>query len=216
MRGRPFGAPPNARAAPSPIRRGDVTFCERREPNPWMPAQALDISALYDRYRDDLLVFLTRRTADPEIAFDLWSETFAQAVVSKRRYRGSTEAEAGAWLYGIARHQLMHYYRRGRAEQRAMARLGIERPALTPAIEADAVRRAGLDSVRGDLAKAITALSAEVRDAIALRIVEELPYADVARRLSISEQAARTRVSRGLRTLADTLDPTSLQEALQS
>ncbi|MDQ8043502.1 MAG: RNA polymerase sigma factor [Solirubrobacteraceae bacterium] len=181
-----------------------------------MPAHQLDITALYERHRDDLLVFLARRTADPEVALDLWSETFAQAILSKRRYRGRTDAEADAWLYGIAKHQLLHWYRRGSAERRAMERLGIERPVLTPEVEESVVRRAGLDAIRGDLADAIGALSHDVREAITLRVVDELPYADVARRLSISEQAARTRVSRGLKALADTLDPRSLEEALQS
>jgi RNA polymerase sigma-70 factor (ECF subfamily) len=181
-----------------------------------MPAPALDIGALCARHRDDLLVFLARRTADPEVALDLWSETFAQAVVSARRFRGSTDAEAGAWLFQIARHQLSRYYRRGQAERRAMERLGIERPPMTPELEADVVRRAGLDELRGELRQAIASLSDDVRDAITLRVVEELPYVAVAERLAISEPAARARVSRGLKHLADTLDPQGAQEALQT
>lgn len=181
-----------------------------------MPVPPIDIASLYARHRDDLLVFLVRRTADPEIALDLWSETFAQAVVSRGRYRGTTDAEAGAWLFSIARHQLSHYYRRGQAERRAMQRLGIERPSLTPEVEAAVIRRAGLDELRGELRDAVGALSSDVREALMLRVVDELPYVDIARRLSISEQAARTRVSRGLKTLAGTLDPRGLQEALQS
>jgi RNA polymerase sigma-70 factor (ECF subfamily) len=44
-------------------------------------------------------------------------------------------------------------------------------------------------------------LSDEQREALQLRVVEETPYEEVARRLGVSEQAARARVSRGLRTL---------------
>src|SRR3954470_22438411 len=85
---------------------------------------AMDVDALYAKHRDALLVFLVRRTADTEVALDLWAETFAQAVASRRRYRGTTEAEAAAWLYAIAKRQLALYYRRGKAEQRALQRLG--------------------------------------------------------------------------------------------
>ena len=88
----------------------------------------MDVDALYQRHRDALLVFLVRRTADTEVALDLWAETFAQAVASHRRYRGKTDAEAAGWLYGIAKRQLALYYRRGHAEQRALNKLGLERP----------------------------------------------------------------------------------------
>jgi RNA polymerase sigma-70 factor (ECF subfamily) len=40
------------------------------------------------------------------------------------------------------------------------------------------------------------------RRAVELRVVEELPYDDVAAALEIHPEAARTRVSRGLRALA--------------
>ena len=181
-----------------------------------MAQAAPDITALYDRYGDDLLVFLVRRTADPELALDLWAETFAQAIVGAGKYRGSTDAEAAGWLYGIAKNQLRHYYRRGKAQQRAMAKLGLERPPLGPQTELEILERAGLAEVRAELAQAVAALSTDLREAIALRVLDERPYPDVAHRLGISEQAARTRVSRGLRQLADALDPADLREALQS
>lgn len=182
-----------------------------------MPSSAPDIALLYDRHGDDLLVFLVRRTADPEVALDLWAETFAQAVVGARRYRGGRdEAETAAWLFGIGRNQLRHYYRRGKAQQRAMQRLGLERPPLGPQTEAELLERAGLAEVRAELARAVAALSTDLSDAVRLRILQDLSYPDVAQRLGISEQAARARVSRALRQLATALDPTDLKEALQA
>lgn len=38
-----------------------------------------------------------------EVARDLTAETFAQAFRGRRRFRGTTEAEAPAWLYTIGR-----------------------------------------------------------------------------------------------------------------
>jgi RNA polymerase sigma-70 factor (ECF subfamily) len=40
---------------------------------------------------------------------------------------------------------------------------------------------------------------------VRLRVVDELPYCEVARRLAITEEAARARVSRALRGLSRTL-----------
>jgi RNA polymerase sigma factor (sigma-70 family) len=174
---------------------------------------SLEIEVLFARHRDELLVFLARRTADVEIALDLWAETFAQAVAGRGRFRGATDEEAAAWLYGIARRQLAGYYRRGEIEQRALARIALERPASTPQLIAEIERRAGLDDLRRALADALARLTPTVRDAVALRIVDELPYPAVARRLGISEPAARARVSRGLSALAELLDRPAIHEA---
>lgn len=55
-------------------------------------------------------------------------------------------------------------------------------------------------------------LSEPVRRAVQLRVVDELDYEVVAQRLSISQPAARARVSRGLSALAQTLDTHAIQE----
>jgi len=181
-----------------------------------MADRELDIGSLYVRHRDDLLAFLVRRTSDIEVALDLWGETFAQALASRGGYRGTTDEEAGAWLYGIARRQLASYYRRGSAERRAMRRLGIERPMIDPDTEAEIVRRAGLDDLREAIAAGVAMLPEDAREAIRLRIVDELSYADLATRLAITEQAARKRVSRGMGMLSRALDTRMLMEALET
>jgi RNA polymerase sigma-70 factor (ECF subfamily) len=176
----------------------------------------LDLDALYERHRRPLLLFFVRRTADTELALDLWAETFAQAVVARRRFRGATEAERAGWLYAIARRQLALYYRRGRAERRALERLNIERPPVDEHVEQQLVREAGLSDLRRELAGALDTLSEDTRRALELRVVHELPFADVARRLSITEPTARARVSRGLRALGHLLDPDAITEATRS
>ena len=174
----------------------------------------VDVEALYARHREELLVFLARRTADPEVALDLWGETFAQAIAGRRRHRGTTDEEAVGWLYAIARKQLALYYRRGMAQRRAMERLNLERPAAEPELLAEISRRAGLTELRAELSAALSELSPGVRSAVQLRIVDELSYADLARRLNISEQAARARVSRGLSSMAGLLDAATIQRAM--
>ena len=180
-----------------------------------MTDRQLDVGRLYVRHREDLLAFIVRRTSDTEVALDLWAETFAQAVASRGRYRGQTDEEAAAWLYGIARRQLARYYRRGSAERRAMNRLGIERPAIDRNTEAEIIRRAGLDDVREAIALGVAMLPEDAREAIRLRIVDELSYPDLAARLAITEQAARKRVSRGMGALSRILDTQTLTEALE-
>jgi RNA polymerase sigma factor (sigma-70 family) len=163
-------------------------------------------SGLYRSAAGDVLVFFARRTYDPEAAADLMAETFAKAYLGRRRFRGSTEEEARAWLFGIARRRFAMYVRRGKAERRALRRLGLERPQLVEGEYARIEEVAGLDAMRGTLAEHLNRLAPAQRSALELRVVRELPYPDVANRLGISEQAARARVSRALRALGSALD----------
>ena len=173
-------------------------------------------SVAYALHARSILVFLARRTCDPETALDLTAETFAQAFESRRRFRGSSDEDAAAWLFGIARNVLSRYVRRGTAERRALTRLGIEVPSLEPEDLVRVVELAGLDDLRGAVAREMGALTDEHREALQLRVVEQLEYDDIARRLAITEPAARARVSRGLRTIGRALDPTTttIQERL--
>ena len=174
--------------------RGDITLDD------------VGFSRLYRSAAQDLLVFFARRTYDADAAADLMAESFAKAYLGRRRFRGSTEEEARAWLFGIARRRFAMYVRRGKAERRALRRLGLERPQLVEWEYARIEELAGLDAMRGPLAEHLGRLAPTQRSAVELRVVRELPYPDVADRLGISEQAARARVSRALRALGSALD----------
>ena len=154
-----------------------------------------------------LLAFFARRTFDVEAAAELTAETFACAFEDRGRFRGSTDAEAAGWLFAIARHQLSRYIRRGIVERKALRRLGIQTPVVADDDHARIVELAGLAELRERLADALAQLPAPQHDALRLRIVDERPYSEVAATLGVSEQAARARVSRALRLLADAADP---------
>jgi RNA polymerase sigma factor (sigma-70 family) len=163
-------------------------------------------SYVYQAKSEEILVFFLRRTFDVELARDLTAETFALAFEHRRRFRGSTDAEAAAWIFSIARRQIARYIRKGVIHRRAVERLGIDMPAVSAEDYQRIVELAGLAELRGAVARAFSTLPTEQREALRLRIVDECPYADVAARLGVSEQTARARVSRGLRRLADAID----------
>ncbi len=166
------------------------------------------LAAAYRRDGRRLLVWLTRRTYDAQLAVDLVGETYARALASRRRYTGdpADEEALAAWTWGIARNVLRDALRRGRAERRALRRLDAEPPHLEPVELRRIEELAELGSLRAALAGALEELSADQREAVRLRVVDELAYPVVAARLGISEQAARARVSRGLRLLAVALE----------
>jgi len=165
-----------------------------------------DISRLYRDHASDVLRFVARRTIQPDVAVDLVAETFAQALTDRASFRGRGEAEALAWIFGIARHQLGKYFRRGVVERRALAKLGLQLAATTDVDFERVEELADLRSERALIADGLAALSQNQREALRLRIVEERSFTDLAKRLGVSEQTARARVSRALRALALTTD----------
>jgi len=169
-------------------------------------------TGLYRANIEQLLVFFTRRTYDPQAALDLAAETFAQAFHSRRTFRGTSDGDATSWLFAIARRQLARYYEHGVVRRRLSQRLVGGIPVASE-VELERIEDlASLQDVRLLLKEQIQALESGQREALWLRVVEEQPYATVAQRLGISEQAARARVSRALRALAEPLARHSKQE----
>lgn len=165
------------------------------------------LTALYDANATKLVVFFTRRVWDPQVAMDLAAETFAQAVESAHRFKGEDASAAQAWLFGIAANKLRRFHRDGATEDRALRRLELRSPVLSDAEFERIEELAGTAELRDMVRGALARLSPEQRDALELRVVEELPYSEVAMRLGASEQAIRARVSRGLQNLAEQLEP---------
>jgi RNA polymerase sigma-70 factor (ECF subfamily) len=158
---------------------------------------------LYDRHAAWIHAYHLRRSDDPDAAHDLTAETFAQAWLSRTRFRDEADGSAAPWLFGIARNVLLVSVRQSRLERQACERLGILEALDRPAATAEPSERwlVGLDDALADL-------PAGQRHALRLRIAEDLGYDEVAEQLATTPQVARARVSRGLVALRATLtDP---------
>jgi RNA polymerase sigma-70 factor (ECF subfamily) len=154
----------------------------------------------YARHEDAVLGFFLRRTRSAELAADLTAETFAAALRSRRSHDAG-RGEARGWLFGIARHVLAASLRRGRVEDDARRRLGMERLVL------DDEALARIEELTGAPAlEALADLPPQQREAIAGRVVEERGYDELAVALECSESVVRQRVSRGLRALRARLE----------
>jgi RNA polymerase sigma factor (sigma-70 family) len=165
--------------------------------------------ALYRRESPMLLTFCARRVLDAETALDLVAETFAQAFKARSTFRGTTRVEARAWLLTIARRQISAYLRKGALDRKLVQKAGLNVPEMAPDEIAEIDRRAGLPALRETLGAELAKLSAEQREALRLRVVEERSYEEVAEWLGVSEATARARVSRGLRAMGRALEGTA-------
>jgi len=160
-------------------------------------ADSAAFAELYRRHVDTVFSWFRRRLE--WAAADLTAETFAQAWISRRRFRDQRSGCALPWLLGIAHNVLRESARRDRIETRARARLGLPLDLAADDGYADVEERL---SPRTALTAALERIPAHEREALELRIVRELGYDEVAARLAIRPAAARLRISRALRRLA--------------
>jgi RNA polymerase sigma-70 factor (ECF subfamily) len=169
---------------------GELLSRTRRDPDAFI--------TVCRRHGEALQVWLRRELGDDELAQEVLAETFAAAWLASGRFRDHGEG-AAPWLHGIARN-LVRRLRRDRAiETRARQRLGL--PILEPDGFERIIEQLGAGQEFETFSEEFERLPSDQREALELRVVEALDYAEVGRRLRISPGAARVRVFRALGAL---------------
>jgi RNA polymerase sigma factor (sigma-70 family) len=154
---------------------------------------------LYEQHAQPLFGFLAYRTGDRTLAEDLLADTFERALRG-RRWFDRRKATEKTWLYSIALNCLRDHARRQAAEGRALERKRASE--LGPSADY------GLEDIErnDDLKKALETLSAEEREAIALRFGADLTVPEIAKLSNQSLTTVEGRVYRALRKLREELD----------
>jgi RNA polymerase sigma-70 factor (ECF subfamily) len=151
--------------------------------------------ALYAAFAGRLRGYLLSQCRDAALADDLLQETFMQIHRSRRTYQPGRPVTP--WIYAIARHVYLMKRRsagrRARFEESlaADARAGTEssRDPLETMVQGDEVRRA------------LTAIPADQREALLMHHVQGWSFVEIAGRLGIRVNAAKTRAFRGMRKM---------------
>jgi RNA polymerase sigma-70 factor (ECF subfamily) len=164
------------------------------------PMRDDEFEELYASEAQGVFAFLVYRTGDRALAEDLVADAFERALGARGRYdrrRGSRKT----WLYAIALNVLRDHARRAAAEGRALERVGGGQPE-----GAEDARLTALEE-RDAVLGALATLSAEEREALALRFGADLSVPEIARALGEPLQRVEGRVYRGLRKLRERLEP---------
>ena len=151
-------------------------------------------AALWRTYQAPLLRYLrARRTPSPD---DVASQVWIDVATSFGRFEGGDD-DFRRWLFTIA-------HRRSVDEVRRLVRSSASHPPLAVRA-ADHIAGADIDHEAFDALDRAVALVATLPDnqaeAVMLRVVNDLPIADVASVLNISEGNVRVLVHRGLTRL---------------
>jgi RNA polymerase sigma factor (sigma-70 family) len=149
-----------------------------------------EFAALFDRHFDAVHRYLERRLGR-EIADELASETFVQALAARERYDPSRES-ARPWLFGIAANLARHQRRKEGRRSRAYARAAQSRVAET--VEVDG--RIDAASQGPDLTRALSSLAEPDREALLLYAWADFSYEEVGAALDIPVGTVKSRISR--------------------
>lgn len=152
---------------------------------------------LYLRHRRDLFRYVRARTPDDETAADIVSATFERALVGIGGYR-STGGGFRAWIFRIARNQVVDGSRRRRTAERHAPTL--QRWSTEQAGPDDGVLTAeAIDQLRG----LVRRLPDAQREAVLLRYAGGLTTREIAATLGRSEAAVQKLITRTLASLKE-------------
>jgi RNA polymerase sigma-70 factor (ECF subfamily) len=153
-----------------------------------------DFERLFEEHAQPLFGFLAYRTGDSVLAEDLLADTFERALRARKRF-DRRKASEKTWLYAIALNLLRDNARRLKAESRALERIPQETP--------DAPDSLAAVEHRDEVQRAMSVLSDEEREAIALRFGGDLTVPEMAKLLDEPLPRVEGRVYRSLRKLRD-------------
>ncbi len=155
---------------------------------------------------------IVRILGDEDEAQSVLQETFLQAYERVHTFRG--ESKITTWLYAIGINLSRAALRKSR-RLTPMEEADLDR--LQPRFSRGMYRESGADwdplrlaernEIRTLVRAAIDQLPEDYRIIVTLRDIRELPTADAARMLGISEGAARVRLHRARQALKSLLDP---------
>jgi RNA polymerase sigma factor (sigma-70 family) len=153
---------------------------------------------LYEDHAQRLYGFLVYRSGNRVLAEDLLADTFERALRGRRGF-DRRKASEKTWLYTIALNCLRDYIRKQAAEVRALERKQGLQTADGSVSSLDGIGQ------HDDLYRALDTLSAEEREAIALRYGSDLTVPEIARLTKEPLTTVEGRVYRALRKLRDEL-----------
>lgn len=166
-----------------------------------------DSQNVWSEVQNGLRAFIAKRVADEASVEDLLQEVF----VRMQRGLGGLKKESRlmSWIYQIARHAIIDYYRaRDRQPERPVglaSDLESMRPASLPVESSEGSGQLRTE-LAGCLRPMIQRLPENYRQAIILVDLEGMAQHEAAARLGLSVSGMKSRVQRGRRQLRDMLE----------
>jgi RNA polymerase sigma factor (sigma-70 family) len=164
-----------------------------------------DFNQLYDRYFHRVFSFVYSRLRNRADAEEVTQETFTAVFRSVDAYRGRSSLLS--WIYGIAKNNVNNHVRRARAHQMRIERAELELQRSSESIDAcTPEEHLNLRRCEDLIAERLGSVADWHAQAFVLRHLENLPIAEIARRVSRSNDAVRSSLYRVKRLLIEAVD----------
>jgi RNA polymerase sigma-70 factor (ECF subfamily) len=174
-----------------------VKRCLRGEDTAW--------SALLQTHTRKIYNLCYRFTGRPSESEDLTQEVFIKIFQTLKSF-DAAQGTFVTWLHRVARNHLVDHYRRTRKDRITSSiedELGglEEKPGATIEPVAHLEHREQKERLQRGLGK----LSPDLREAVVLRDLQDLDYAEIAQVLTVPEGTVKSRINRGRLELARVL-----------
>lgn len=160
---------------------------------------------LYDEYYQPIFGFMYSRTHNAEVAKDLTSETFFQALKNLQKYKPQKGASFKSWLFAISVAQVGNYFRR---RMKLFEVTTEEAPEIVAHEEfrPDIAYRMGEDAQELKeqielLTKLLKQLNQKQQDILTLRFFSKLTVPEIASTLHMKEGTVKSHLHRALKKL---------------
>jgi RNA polymerase sigma-70 factor, ECF subfamily len=160
---------------------------------------------LYDEYYQPIFGFMYSRTRNAEVAKDLTSETFFQALKNIGRYRPRKGASFKSWLFAIAVAQIGNYYR-GRKKMFEVTTEDAPEIVARDEFRPDIAYRMGEDADALKLrieqvCRLLKRLNQKQQDVITLRFFSKLTIPEISKILKMKEGTIKSHIHRAIKRL---------------
>lgn len=152
---------------------------------------------LFERYHVRLYNFYLRTIPDAELCQDLTQTVFYRILKYKKSYKEGSSFKS--WFYQIARNVKIDHFKKKKLQTSSVEDIDPERNLRLSEVDMtlEKKERAQL------LHQALDQLPEDKKEILVLSQLEELEYKEIAQIMNITENSARVKVHRALKSLKD-------------
>ncbi len=156
-----------------------------------------EFAKLYDAYFPKIYRFVFYKTSHKETAEDITSQTFIKAMRKIEQFH-QAKGTFQAWLFKIARNQVIDYYR-------AKKNLFNIEDVWGLGEHSDVSSKLDASQLFNQAKQYLQKLTSQQREIVILRVWEKMPYQEIAQIMEMTESACRMSFSRSIKSLRQEL-----------
>ncbi|AKC85480.1 RNA polymerase sigma factor [Pseudoxanthomonas suwonensis] len=169
----------------------------------WAGGDAAAFETLYARHRGPLFRFLLGQLRDRPLAEEVYQDVWQRVITAREGWR--PEAAFSTWLYRIAHNRLNDHWRAQR--HRPPAPADADRRTAALADPDDPERVASREEGQRRLQQALDELPEDQREAVLLRLQQELSLEEIGRITGVGRETVKSRLRYALDKLRARLNP---------